>query len=144
MRLHAALLGIALYGLSAGATAVEAIPAKSTDNMQVRNGVLVIHSPSGVGSGQLLSNDGKWPAGMTVRLRGFREIEHFRATAGTLSLICALHRAGGVSTERPCRLGDKPAGAVKITEGGFELSLPPALFTSVEEAVVIEWVDYWR
>lgn len=144
MRLHAALLGIALCGLSAGASAVEAVPAKNTDSMQVRNGVLVIRSPSGVGSGQLLSDDGRWPAGMKVHLKGFREIEHFRATAGTLSLICALQRAGGVSTERPCRLGDKPAGTVEITDGGFELSLPQALFASPGEAVVIEWVDYWR
>lgn len=140
---RAALLGIALCSLPAAA-AVEAVPAKSTDSMQVRNGVLVIRSPSGVGSGQLLSDDGRWPAGMTVRLRGFREIEHFRATAGGQSLICSLERPGGVSTERPCRLGGKPAGSVEITDGGFRLSLPQALFTSAEEGVVIEWVDHWR
>jgi len=143
---RAALLGCALAMACVGVeAAVTAAAAKRTDSLQLRKGVLEIRSPSGVGSGQLLSDDGAWPtAPMTVRLKGFREIEHFRATAGALTFLCEVERAGGVSTTRRCRLGDKPAGEVQLADNGFVVTIPAALFAEAGEGIVLEWVDYWR
>lgn len=142
----ATLLGLALCAAgSAAGAGIKAEPAKRTDSMQLRKGGLEILSPSGVGSGQLLSEDGTWPsAPMTVRLKGFREIEHFRASAGALTFLCEIERAGGVSTTRQCRLGDKAAGEVRLADNGFVLTIPAELFARAEEGVVLEWVDRWR
>lgn len=141
-----AALGLVLTLAASGAgAALTAVAAKTTDSVQLRKGVLEIQSPSGVGSGQLLSDDGKWPGTpMTVHLKGFSEIEHFRATAGALTLLCELQREGGVSTTRYCRLGKESAGEVQLVDDGFTVSIPAALFQAAEDTVILEWVDNWR
>jgi len=140
------MLGLALaLACGSAVAAVKAVAAKRTDSVQLRKGLLEIRSPSGVGSGQLLSADGKWPTvPMKVRLKGFAEIEHFRATAGSLTFLCELQRQGGVNTVRGCKLGDQPAGEVQMLEDGFAVSIPAALFRAAEDTVVLEWVDRWR
>ena len=143
--LSAAALGVALCAAGAAAAAMTAVAAKPTDSVQRRKGVLEIRSPSGVGSAQLLSEDGKWPtAPVKVQLKGFAEIEHFRATAGALTFLCELRREGGVSTTRNCRLGEAPAGEVQWAEDGFSVAIPAALFGKADDSVVLEWVDRWR
>ncbi len=143
--LLAATLGVILCAAGAAAAAMTAVAAKSTDSVQLRQGVLEIRSPSGVGSAQLLSEDGKWPtAPVKVQLKGFSEIEHFRATAGALTFLCELRREGGVSTTRNCRLGEGPAGEVQWAEDGFVVAIPAALFGKADDSVVLEWVDRWR
>ena len=127
-------------------TAVRAVPAKRTDSMSLKSQgkVLEIHSPSGVGSGQLVRRDGPWPASMKVRLKGLKALEHFRMTAGDLSLVCALERMDGVSSQRVCRLGGESVQAPAEVAAGFEVIVPPELLATHEESIVVEWVDSWR
>jgi len=123
-------------------------PAKSTDSTRVTHKgntvVLEVHSPSGVGSGRLSRAGAAWPKGMSVRLKGFREIEHFRASATSVSLICALERLEGVASQRVCRLEGEVMDAPRQTGSDFVISMPAALFASSPNEIVLEWVDYWR
>jgi len=123
-------------------------PAKSTDSTRVTHKgntvVLEVRSPSGVGSGRLSRAGAAWPKGMSVRLKGFREIEHFRASATSVSLICALERLEGVASQRVCRLEGEVMDAPRQTGSDFVISMPAALFASSPNEIVLEWVDYWR
>lgn len=126
--------------------AVRAVPAKRTDTMTLKNHgkLLEIRSPSGVGSGQLVRKDGPWPASLTVRLKGLKAFEHFRMTAGDLSLVCALERLEGVASQRFCRLGGESVPGPVEVASGFEVTVPPELLANHEDSIVIEWVDSWR
>ena len=125
------------------------IPAKTTDTTRVtqKKGeivVLEVRSPNGVGSGRLSRTGAAWPGSISVRLRGFREIEHFRASTSSMSLICALERPEGVVAERVCRLEGDTLDALKVSGKDFIIALPPALFASNPDEIVLEWVDFWR
>ncbi len=126
--------------------AVKAVPAKRTDSMVAKQQgqVIEIQSPSGIGSGQVTRIGGSWPKAMAVHLKGFKELEHFRVTAGDLTLLCTLERPGGVTAERVCRLGDAPVDAVSEAGDAFVVRLPPQLLTKSQSSLVVEWVDYWR
>jgi hypothetical protein len=112
--------------------------------LKSRGKVLEIRSPSGVGSGELVRKDAPWPASMKVRLKGLKALEHFRMTAGDLSLVCALERLDGVSSQRVCRLGGENVQAPAEIADGFEVSVPGELLATQEESIVVEWVDSWR
>ena len=120
-------------------------PAKHTDSMVVRKQgrVLEIKSPSGVGSGELLRNGPAWPSALTVRLAGPRQLEHFRMSAGALSLVCVLERPGGVTSLRTCRLGATTVDPPLETAAGFEVKVPSELLATREDSIVVEWVDAW-
>ena len=123
-------------------------PAKSTDSTRVTHKgntvVLEVHSPSGVGSGRLSRAGPAWPKSISVRLKGFREIEHFRASTTSVSLICALERLEGVASQRVCRLEGEVMEAPRQTGSDFVISMPAVLFASSPNEIVLEWVDYWR
>jgi hypothetical protein len=123
-------------------------PAKSTDSTRVATKgntvVLEVRSPSGVGSGRLLRVASAWPEVLTVRLKGFREIEHFRASSSSVSLICALERLEGVASQRVCRLEGEVVGAPRQVGADFVITIPAGLFGSNPQEIVLEWVDYWR
>ena len=152
MRLQLAFLAFGLTvfagSISAAAPSIEASAAKPTDAIRIRvHGHLVtveVRSPSGVGSGKLSRATAAWPGAVSVRLKAFREIEHFRATAGATTLICALERREGVVSERVCRLNGDVVDPPKIAGKDFQIALPAALFTSNPDEIVLEWVDYWR
>ena len=103
-----------------------------------------IRSPSGVGSGKLSRIASAWPDAVTVRLKGFREIEHFRATSGATTLICAIERREGLVAERVCPLNGEAVDAPSVVGKDFHITLAPGLFASNPGELVIEWVDYWR
>ena len=123
-------------------------PAKSTDSTHVTHKgntvVLEVRSPNGVGSGRLSRVGSAWPEAMSVRLKGFREIEHFRASTTSASLICALERLEGVASQRVCRLEGEVVEAPRQVGSDFVISIPAALFVSKPNEIVLEWVDYWR
>jgi hypothetical protein len=152
MSLPLAFLALALtlfaVPIEAAAPSIEASAAKPTDGIRIRaHGHVVtveVRSPSGVGSGKLSRAASAWPGAVNVRLKAFREIEHFRATAGATTLICALERREGVVSERVCRLNGEAADPPTIAGKDFQIVLPAALFASNPDEIVLEWVDYWR
>ena len=79
-----------------------------------------------------------------MRLKAFRELEHFRATSGATTLICAIERRDGFVPEHVCRLNGEAVDPPAVAGNDFQIVLPPALFASKPGEVVIEWVDYWR
>jgi hypothetical protein len=141
------LLALAVLALpmSAHAAALKATPAKPTDAMKLKNNgrTLEIASPSGVGSGELARVGPQWPGALKVRLKGLKALEHFRVTAGDMSLVCTLERPGGVTTERVCRLGDTTVDPPVQIGADFEVSVPPELLATHERTMVLEWVDSW-
>ena len=64
--------------------------------------------------------------------------------AGGRSLVCALERMDGVSSQRVCRLGGESVQAPAEVAAGFEVTVPPELLATHEESIVVEWVDSWR
>jgi len=140
------LAALLVAAVPAAGAALKAVPAKPTDTMTVRNQgrTLEILSPSGVGSGELKRTGQQWPGSLKVRLKGLSELEHFRVTAGDMSLVCTLERPGGVSTQHVCRLGDTSVDPPVQIRGTFEVSVPPELLATHEETMVVEWVDSWR
>ena len=141
LRLAAILLCVPALAVAA----VKAVPAKRTDSMSVKeHGQLIeIESPSGIGSGQVLLAGGNWPKTMAVRLKGFKTLEHFRVTAGDTTMVCALERPGGVTSQRVCRLGAETVDAMSAAGDVFVVKLPPQLLTTDEKSLVVEWVDAW-
>jgi hypothetical protein len=123
-------------------------PTKSTDSARVTQKgntvVLEVHSPNGVGSGRLSRVGVAWPDVVNVRLKGFREIEHFRASSSSASFICDLERLEGVTSQRVCRLEGEVVDAPGQVGSDFVISIPAALFVSNPQEIVLEWVDYWR
>jgi hypothetical protein len=148
--LKAAAVAFCLAATSAWAQhdSIRFSPAKSTDSTRVATKgntvVLEVRSPSGVGSGRLLRVASAWPEILTVRLKGFREIEHFRASSSSVSLICALERLEGVTSQRVCRLEGEVVDAPRQVGSDFVIMIPAGLFVSNPQEVVLEWVDYWR
>jgi hypothetical protein len=140
-----ALVAAALTAPPLAHAAMRAVPAKHTDSMAVRKQgrVLEINSPSGVGSGELLRNGPAWPSTLTVRVTGPKQLEHFRMSAGGLSLVCALERPGGVTSLRVCRLGNTTVDPPLETGAGFEVKVPAELLATQEDSMIVEWVDAW-
>jgi hypothetical protein len=145
-RLCVLVTACALLAPVAAYPALQAVPAKRTDSMAVKNNgrTVEIRSPSGVGSGELKRIGQAWPASLTIRLKGLNQLEHFRVTAGDVSLVCALERLEGVSSQRACRLGDASLQPPAQRGRDFEVSLPPELLATHEDSMVVEWVDSWR
>ena len=139
-----ALLSVAL-ALPAQA-AVQAVPAKRTDQMKVKQqGALIeIRSPSGVGSGVLKRGGAAWPRAMKFEVRGLDQLEHCRVTAGDMSLVCGLERKEGVAAERVCRVGDRAVQPPVERGSVFEVVVPPELLATHEDSMVVEWVNSWR
>jgi hypothetical protein len=105
--------------------------------------LIEIESPSGVGSGQVLRGSGQWPKTMAVRLKGFKVLEHFRVTAGDTTMVCALERPGGVTSQRVCRIGEQSVDAISEAGDVFVVKLPRQLLAAHETSLVVEWVDAW-
>jgi len=154
MRRHSSVIVAALAFLLAATStwaqhdSIRFSPAKATDSTRVTHKgntvVLEVHSPSGVGSGRLSRAGPAWPKSISVRLKGFREIEHFRASTTSVSLICALERLEGVASQRVCRLEGEVMEAPRQTGSDFVILMPAVLFASSPNEIVLEWVDYWR
>jgi len=148
---NVAALAFFLVAMSAWAQHDDSIrfsPAKPADSTRVTQKgntvVLEVHSPNGVGSGRLSRVGAAWPEVVNVRLKGFREIEHFRASTSSAAFICALERLEGVTSQRVCRLEGEVVDAPRQVGSDFVISIPAALFVSNPQEVVLEWVDYWR
>lgn len=95
----------------------------------------------GIGRAEIRAPDG-FPDEVALRFPGFRHLEHVRATSGTRSVSCDLHRLENRVTVHSCKAaGIAFDGALVQDERGFELALP-AGFAS--EPLVIEWVDQYR
>ena len=126
--------------------ALQAVAAKRTDTMTVKGKghVVEIRSPSGVGSGELKRVGQEWPTSLKFQIRGLNQLEHFRVTAGDMSLVCALERLDGVSSQRVCRVGEQSVQPPVQTGKDFEVVVPPELLATHEESMVVEWVDSWR
>jgi hypothetical protein len=145
-RLAALLAACAVAAPLAAYAGVKAHPFKKTDAMSVREDgrVVEVTSPMGIGSGELTRTGKAWPKALKVRLKGLKELEHFKVQAGDQLLLCALERLGGVESRRVCRLGDESVPAPVQTATGFEVALPARLLASGESSMVVEWVDSWR
>ena len=127
-------------------SALQAMAAKRTDTMTVKGKghVVEIRSPSGVGSGELKRGGKEWPTSLKFQIKGLNQLEHFRVTAGDISLVCALERLDGVSSQRVCRVGDHSVQPPVQSGKDFEVAVPPELLATHEESMVVEWVDSWR
>ena len=131
-----ALLAAAIFAHPALAQAVRTDPSAPA--------VVEIRSPSGVGSGELKRGGKEWPTSLKFQIKGLNQLEHFRVTAGDISLVCALERLDGVSSQRVCRVGDQSVQPPVQRRKDFEVAVPPELLATHEESMVVEWVDSWR
>ena len=151
-RLYLCLAMLLISGTAGASQAtgapIEASTAKSTDQIRLEirgRGVTVeIRSPRGVGSGKLFRVASAWPETMSVQLKAFREVEHFRATSGATTLICAIERPEGVVWQRVCRLNGGTVDPPTVSGEDFQIDFPSALFASNPDEIVLEWVDFWR
>jgi hypothetical protein len=142
---------------------------RKDDAVEVRAGkdraVFNVTSPFGISRAVIEREGEKWPETVVLRLH-LKGLENFRASNGKVTL----HAAAGIRDGKPSvRLwkdgkedapldekspfrpdirilgGDgKPARAIPLKDGYFEITLPRAFFEGNPKAITLNWIDFYR
>jgi hypothetical protein len=161
-----------VISMSAASAADDTPPFKittkrDTDKVEVQadkeKTVFVVKSPFGISQAVIERAGEKWPDAVVLRLH-LKGLESFRASNGKDTLDAAVS-----SQDRKVRLwtdgkedavldaksplwmemrmvgGDgKPAKAIPLKDGYFEMALPKAFFEGNPKAITVTWIDFYR
>ncbi len=142
---------------------------KSEDRLELKPGkerlLIVVRSPSGIGSAVIERTKGQWPAELVVRLY-LRGLESFRAATQEAALSLSVLSHGnhdrlmklsvddraqeikpGTPTGVEVRAFDaegKPVEGLPPAGGWFEVHLPRVMFSGNPAALRLEWIDFYR
>jgi hypothetical protein len=140
---------------------------RSDDRAEVKSdkdqAVISVHSPTGISNAVLERIGAKWPDVMVLRLYS-KGLESFRATSGNVTLDAAISNQGGKVRQWkngkedallnadspdwiPIRIvgsDGKPATAIPLEDGYFELTLPKVLFDGNPRSITVHWIDFYR
>jgi hypothetical protein len=127
--------------------------------------VFSVHSPSGISQAIIERNDEKWPDAVMLRLH-LQGLENLRAANGDVTLDAAVsshdddHRirlskdgkeGSPLDPTSPYWMeirmigGDgKPAKAIPLKDGYFEMTLPRTFFKENPKSITVNWVDFYR
>ena len=125
--------------------------------------VFVVKSPFGISQAVIERTDEKWPDAVVMRLH-LKGLESFRATNGKVTLNAAVSSQDGkvrlwkdgkegvpldqkslLWTDIRMMSGDgKPAKAIPLKDGYFEMALPKAFFEGQPKAITVKWIDFYR
>jgi hypothetical protein len=127
--------------------------------------VFDVESPFGISQAVIERQGEKWPKAVVLRLH-LKGLEHFRASNGKVTLSAAVSIQDGKKQVRLWQDGKedapldrksplwadirivggdgKPAKALPLKDGYFEIVLPGALFEGNPESVTLHWIDFYR
>lgn len=165
--------GMLLLGAISTTAAADTLPTFKTttkrDNDKVETKVekdkviFSTHSPFGISNAVIERTEDKWPDAVVVRLH-LKGLENFRATTDKMKLEASVS-----SQDAKVRLwkdgkedlpldsispfwmeirmvgGDgKPATAIPLKGGYFEMQLPQAFFEGNPKSITVDWIDFYR
>ena len=122
-----------------------------------------VHSPFGISNTAIERTSEKWPDAVVLRLH-LKGLESFRVTNDKVKLEASVSSQDGkvrlwnhgkedapLDTKSPywmeIRLvgGDgKPAKAIPLKDGYFELALSKAFFEGNPKTITLNWIDFYR
>jgi hypothetical protein len=127
--------------------------------------VFVVHSPSGISQAVVERQDADWPKAVMLRLH-LKGLESFRASSGKVTLDASVALRDGKPTVRIWKDGKedapldkksplwmdirllgadgKPADALPLKDGYFEMTLPRAFFQGNPQSITLAWIDFYR
>jgi hypothetical protein len=130
-----------------------------------RQTIFTVQSPSGIGNASIERIGDAWPKTVVLHLR-LQGLENFKATLGGQTLHAAVASTETPPTIRlwknndeaaPLKKGDPfwtpiqilkrdgaPATALPLSDGTFEIPLPPALFGGNPKTLELSWIDFYR
>ena len=127
--------------------------------------VLSVRSPFGISQAVIERTAEKWPDAVVLRLH-LKGLESFRATNGKVTLDAAVLRHDDEQRVRLWKDGKehspldaknpfwmeirmiggdgKPAQAIPLKDGYFEMQLPQAFFEGNPQSITVNWIDFYR
>jgi hypothetical protein len=127
--------------------------------------VLALKSPSGISQAAVERRGEKWPEVVVLRLH-LKGMEKFQASNGTVTLNAAAAIREGkpkvrlwkdgkedalLNEKSPFWMGihiltgdGKPASALPLKDGYFEMTLPRAFFEGNPKSITLNWIDFLR
>ena len=125
--------------------------------------VFLVHSPFGISQAMIERKGEKWPDAVVLRLH-LKGLENFRVTNGKVKLEASASLQEGKvrvwkdgKEDAPLDAkslywmeirmigGDgKPAKAIPLKNGYFEMTLPKALFEGQPKSITVNWIDFYR
>ena len=140
---------------------------RDSDTVEVRadkdKTVFIVKSPFGISNAVIERKNEKWPDAVMLRLH-LKGLENFLVTNDKVKLEAAvLSRDGKVRlwkdgkedtpldakspywmTIRMIGGDGKPAKAIPLKDGYFEMALPKAFFEGNPKAITVGWIDFYR
>ena len=124
-----------------------------------------VRSPSGIGQAVIERAGEAWPDAVVLRLH-LTGLENFNVTNGKTTLEGSVSLQDGKPVVRLWKDGQedapldpkspywmevrtlggdgKPAKAIPLAEGYFEMPLPKALFDGNPKTITVNWIDFYR
>lgn len=124
-----------------------------------------IYSPFGISNAVIERSGEAWPDAVVLRLH-LTGLEHFKVTSGKTTLEGSVSLRDGKPVVRLWKGGQedapldaqspywmkigilcgegKPATAIPLKGGYFELPLPKALFGGNQKTITVNWIDFYR
>jgi hypothetical protein len=142
---------------------------KKDDTIEVRGekdkALFIVKSPSGISQVVIERQSESWPKAVAVQLH-LKGLERFVASNGKTTLHAAVSLQDGKPKVRQWKDGKenaglddksplwmdirilggdgKPAKALPLQNGHFEISLPKAFFEANPQSITLSWIDFIR
>lgn len=140
---------------------------RDTDKLEVRSEkektVFSVHSPFGISNAVIEREGENWPDAVVLRLH-LKGLENFRVTNAKVKLEASVSSQNGkvrlwkdgkedamLDAKSPYWMdvrmigGDgKPAQAIPLKDGYFEMPLPKAFFEGNPKSITLNWIDFYR
>ena len=140
---------------------------RDNDTVEVRadkeKTVFIVKSPFGISNASIEPTGEKWPDAVVLRLH-LKGLENFRVTNDKVKLEASVSSQGGkvrlwkdgkeeapLDAKSPYWMdvrmvgGDgKPAKAIPLKDGYFEMQLPKAFFEGNLKSFTVAWIDFYR
>lgn len=125
--------------------------------------VFSVHSPFGISNAAIERTGENWPDGVVLRLH-LNGLENFRVTNGRVKLEASVSSQDGkvrlwkdgkedamLDAKSPHWMeirmfgsDGKPAKAIPLKDGYFEMALPKAFFEGNPRSITVNWIDFYR
>lgn len=125
--------------------------------------IFSIRSPVGISNAVVERTNDKWPNTVVLRLH-LNGLENFQVSNGKVTLTASVSSQDGklrlwkdgkedspLDAKSPLWMkirmvgGDgKPATAIPLNDGYFEMQLPKAIFEGNPKSITVNWIDFYR
>lgn len=127
--------------------------------------VFIVKCPFGISQAVIERLEEKWPETLVLRLH-LKGLEKFQASNGMVTVAAAVSSQDGKLKVRLWKDGEedvpldeksplwmkirmvagdgKPANAIPLQEGHFEMTLPKAFFEGNPKSITLSWIDFYR